>query len=61
MVASSHHRGSLNGGHWIAKLSTNHGWYDLDDLRGHNLPKNPPGQEDSSVVVLLVIAEDKLQ
>ena len=60
VVGTCHHRGSLNGGHWLTKLSTNHGWFDLDDLKAKNLPTSPPGVTDNSVTIILVIAEDKL-
>ena len=60
VVSSCHHRGALDGGHWITKISTNHGWFELDDLRSSHLPTSPPGNHDNSVVVVLVIAEDKL-
>ena len=59
VVGSCHHRGSLNGGHWLTKLSSSHGWYELDDLKPKNLPCGPPGVNDDSVTVILAIAEDK--
>jgi ubiquitin C-terminal hydrolase len=59
ITASCHHRGSLTSGHWFTKLSTNHGWYELDDLKKKNFVP-PPGNRDNSVVVLLLIAEDRL-
>jgi ubiquitin C-terminal hydrolase len=60
VVASAHHRGSLHGGHWFTKLCTTRGWLELDDLRKKHVPTDPPGVRDTSVAVLLVIAEDKL-
>jgi ubiquitin C-terminal hydrolase len=54
------HRGSLNGGHWLTKELTETGWYELDDLKTSVNVTNPPGLDDTSVVVLLLIAEDKL-
>ena len=54
-VSTCHHRGSLNGGHWLTKRSTNHGWFDSDDLKAKNLRVT-----DNSVTIILVIAEDKL-
>jgi len=59
VVASCHHRGSLTGGHWFTKALTKHGWYELDDLKAKNLVSNPPGVKDNTVVVLLLVAEDK--
>ena len=57
VVSTCHHRGSVNGGHWLTKIATNTGWYELDDL----IPRNvPPGVSDNSVTVILLIAEDKL-
>ncbi len=60
VVSTCHHRGSVNGGHWLTKIATNTGWYELDDLIPRNLPTNPPGVSDNSVTVILLIAEDKL-
>ena len=59
VVASCHHRGSIAGGHWLTKTLTNHGWYELDDLKAKNMTTIRPGVKDTSVVVLLLIAEDK--
>ena len=49
VVGTCHHTGSLNSGHWITKICTNQGWFELDDLRGNSLPTNPPGASDVSV------------
>ena len=58
VVGSCNHRGSLSGGHWFTKELTDTGWYELDDLKAKNSLTQPPGRNDSSVVVL--IAENKL-
>jgi ubiquitin C-terminal hydrolase len=60
IVGSCHHRGSLNGGHWITKISTSKGWFDMDDLRRDPLPCDPPGIDDASVSVILLVSTDKL-
>ena len=61
VIASCHHRGSIKSGHWTTKVCTSTGiWYELDDLNVKPSSTNPPGISDSSVTVLLLIAEDKL-
>ena len=61
VAASCDHSGSLLGGHWFTKLCTSDGvWYVLDDLKVKSLVTRPPGIKDSSVAVILLIAEDKL-
>ena len=60
VVATCNHRGSLKGGHWFTKMYTTHGWYELDDLKSKNSITKSPGINDNSVVVILLIAEDKL-
>lgn len=59
VVGSCHHRGSLNGGHWITKIATSKGWFDMDDLRSDSLPSGPPGVNDASVCCILLINQDK--
>lgn len=61
VVGTCHHRGTLNSGHWITKICTNNGWFELDDLRGNSFPTSPPGTNDDSVTLILIIAEDKLR
>jgi hypothetical protein len=60
VASTCHHRGSVNSGHWLTKISTNTGWYELDDLVSRNLRTSPPGVNDTSVAIILLIAEDKL-
>ena len=60
VVATCHHRGSLLGGHWLTKICTARGWYELDDLRPKELATDPPGTQDDSVTVLLAIGKNKL-
>jgi len=60
VVATCDHRGSLNGGHWLTKVSTSRGWFELDDLSSRNFATDPPGVNDKSVVLILLIAEDRL-
>jgi ubiquitin C-terminal hydrolase len=61
VAASCHHRGSIKSGHWTTKVCTSTGtWYELDDLKGKPSVTNPPGTLDSSVTVLLLIAENRL-
>ena len=60
VVSSCNHHGSIIGGHWFTKVLTERGWFELDDLKSVNSLTHPPGLSDTSVVVLLLIAEDKL-
>ena len=60
VVATCHHSGSLMGGHWFTKELTEEGWYELNDLKKGNLLTDPPGHNDVSVVLLLLIAEVNL-
>ena len=58
VIATCHHRGTLQAGHWITKLMmSNKIWYECDDLKPENSVTNPPGLNDSSVVLLLLMAE----
>ncbi len=62
VIASCHHRGTVNSGHWFTKILTaNNVWYCLDDLMPKAIPTCPPGSDDDSVTVLLLAAEDKFQ
>ena len=59
VIASCHHRGTVNSGHWFTKILTaNNVWYCLDDLMPKAIPTCPPGSDDDSVTVLLLAAED---
>lgn len=60
VISTCHHRGSVASGHWLTKVVTNSGWYELDDLKSRSLPTSPPGLSDNSVTVILLVAEDKL-
>ena len=60
VTSTCHHHGDLFSGHWFTKELTETGWYELNDLKSENLVTDPPGVGDSSVVVLLLIAEDRL-
>ncbi len=60
VVSTCHHRGSVNSGHWLTKIATGSGWYELDDLIARNFCTQLPGVSDNSVTVILLIAEDKL-
>lgn len=60
VVASAHHRGTLRGGHWVTKVSTSIGWFEVDDLRSKHFVTDPPGISDDSVVVILLVASDLL-
>lgn len=61
VVATCDHRGSLTGGHWLTNICTSGGhWYELNDLKQTSLLTRSPGIDDSSVVIILLIAEDKL-
>ncbi len=60
VVASAHHRGTLRGGHWFTKVCTKGGWFQMDDLRKKHSVTDPPGFNDKTVAILLLIATDKL-
>jgi ubiquitin C-terminal hydrolase len=60
VVASAHHRGSLRGGHWVTRVCTVNGWFEVDDLRRKHMVTDPPGVSDDSVVVILLVASDLL-
>ena len=60
IVASCHHRGSLKGGHWTTKIRTNNGWWEMDDLKSYCVKTVQPGIKDSSVSLLLLIADNML-
>ena len=61
VAASCHHTGSIGSGHWVTKVCTAADvWYKLDDLTTKSSITDSPGVSDSSVVVLLLVAEDKL-
>jgi len=58
IIATCHHRGGLSYGHWTTKLATARGdWYECDDLRPGNRITQAPGTYDSSVVILLLVAD----
>jgi len=58
VIATCHHRGSLQYGHWTSEvIMGDNTWYEFDDLRPKNLVCAAPGDCDSSVVVLLLMAE----
>ena len=58
LIATCHHYGTLRYGHWITKLVTNDKhWYECNDLKASNNVTKAPGTADSSVVMLLLIAE----
>ena len=61
VVGSCHHRGSLEGGHWITKILTKRGWFEMDDLQRKCRKISSPGVNDESVSILLLIAEDKFR
>jgi len=61
VVATCHHKGSIQFGHWFTKLCLNNGtWHTLDDLNPKHRTSEPPGSMDSTVVILALIATDKL-
>jgi ubiquitin C-terminal hydrolase len=59
VISSCNHRGSITAGHWFTKELTESGWYELDDLKTKSVTTQPPGANDKSVVMVLMIAEDK--
>ena len=61
VIASCHHRGTLRSGHWITKLMmVDKTWFNFDDLKPENQVTQAPGANDSSVVILLLLAESPL-
>jgi ubiquitin C-terminal hydrolase len=60
VVGTCHHNGSLTGGHWLTKACTTRGWYELDDLKPGNTATNPPGDDDGSVVLILLLVDNRM-
>ena len=61
VIGTCHHTGSLHSGHWFTKVVTNSGtWFELDDLKPSSLQTSSPGLSDSTVVILVLVAEDML-
>ena len=60
VVGTCHHRGSLNGGHLTTKVFTKEGWFDMDDLKRDRVLASPPGVQDNTTSVILLIAVDRL-
>jgi len=61
VVGACHHRGTLAKGHWTTKMVTSGGqWYELDDLKPTHIKCAPPGERDSTVTMILLVAENKL-
>jgi hypothetical protein len=60
VIASSHHKGSLNHGHWITKFRTEDSvWWEADDLRLKVIRTAPPGCHDHSVSILVLLAKNR--
>ena len=58
VIGTCHHQGSLKFGHWFTKVITNaNKWFKLDDLRGNSSVTSSPGMKDSTVVILVLVAE----
>ena len=58
IIASCHHYGGLSNGHWTTKLVTTRGdWYECDDLLPVNRITKAPGDNDTSAVILLLVAD----
>ena len=58
IIGTCHHQGSLRYGHWFTRvITTSNVWYELDDLRGYNIRTVPPGNLDSTVVILILVKE----
>ena len=58
IIGTCHHQGSLKYGHWFTRvITTSNVWYELDDLRGYNIKTVPPGNLDSTVVILILVKE----
>jgi hypothetical protein len=60
VLASAHHLGTLRGGHWVTRVCTLRGWFEMDDLRKKHLTTAPPGINDNSAAVVLLVASDRL-
>ena len=57
VVATCDHRGSLTDGHWLTNICTSGGdWYEINDLKETSLVTRSPGIDDTSVVIILLIA-----
>ena len=55
VVASCHHTVTIKSGHWFSKILTAKGWFLLDDLKSNVHPSCPPGVQDNSAVILLLV------
>jgi ubiquitin C-terminal hydrolase len=61
IISTAHHVGSISSGHWITKFCCgNNRWYEADDLNTGHRKVLPPGTKDTSVVMLVLIAEHLL-
>ena len=61
VTATCHHKGSLAQGHWYTKVClSDERWYELNDLKPRHTKSSRPGIKDSTVVVLLCVAADRL-
>ena len=59
VLGTCHHIGSRVSGHWFTKVfTTQDTWFALDDLQSKSGVTQPPGINDSTVVILVLMAED---
>jgi len=62
LIGTCDHKGTLYSGHWVTRTyCRSDTWYEADDLKSHNVIINRPGINDTSVVLLLLIAEHLLK
>src|SRR5947209_2000389 len=61
VIGACNHKGSLRSGHWFTKLRmSDNRWFVLDDLQSQHRVSDAPGINDSSTVVLVLVADDKV-
>ena len=61
VIATCDHKGTVSGGHWVTRTCCKSDtWYETNDLKRRNTIVGAPGINDTSVVLLLLIAEHLL-
>jgi ubiquitin C-terminal hydrolase len=59
VIGTCNHTGSIRSGHWFTKLRMRDDrWFALDDLQSSHSVVDPPGLNDTSTVLLVLLAND---
>ncbi len=60
VIATCNHTGSIRSGHWLTKLRMKDDrWFALDDLQSAHSVVDAPGVNDTSTVLLVLLAIDR--